>query len=115
MNISSLIIKVKEDKFEEVLKTLQNSDYCEVHLFENQKIVVTIEGYTTDDEIKALKKIEQLKGVLSAEMAYAYSEQELETERQKIEIADDVPSWLNDNTIKAENIRYKGDLRKKDL
>ena len=111
MNISSIVVKAKDDKFQDVLETLNCSDFCEVHYHENGKIVVTIEGISTDEEIKTLKKIETLEGVLSAEMVYAYSEHELEEERDKIEMAESVPEWLNDDNIKAHQIKYKGNLK----
>ena len=113
MNISSIVVKTTESKYQSVLEALQNSDFCEVHFHENEKIVVTVEGDSTDEEIKKLKKIEVLSGVLSAEMVYAYSEDELESERNKIELSDTVPEWLNDDSIRAEQIKYKGDLKKK--
>ncbi len=111
MNISSIVVKVKDDKFLAVLEALNCSDFCEVHYHEDCKIVVTIEGDSTDEEIKTLKKIEIMVGVLAAEMVYAYSEHELEEERNKIEMSESVPEWLNDDTIKAHQIKYKGNIK----
>ncbi len=111
MNISSIVVKVKEDKFLTVLETLNCSEFCEVHYHEGCKIVVTIEGNSTDEEIKKLKKIEMMEGVLAAEMVYAYSEHELEEERNKIEMAESVPEWLNDDSLKAHQIQYKGNIK----
>ncbi len=111
MNISGIVIKVKEKKFHDVLDTLKYSNLWEVHFHQDEKIVVTIEGNSTDEEIKRLKRIEMIDGVLSAEMVYAYSEHELESERVKIDMSEDVPSWLNNNDIKAHQIKYKGDVK----
>ncbi len=111
MNISSIVVKVKEERFLNVLEILDSSDYCEVHFHEKGKIVVTIEGDTTDEEIKRLKKIEALEGVLAAEMVYAYSEHELDSERSRIEVSESVPEWLNDENIKAHEIQYKGNIK----
>lgn len=112
MNISSIVVKTTESKYQTILETLKTSDFCDVHFHEDEKIVVTVEGASTDEEIKKLKKIEALQGVLSAEMVYAYSEDELEAERNSIELAGSVPEWLNDDSIRAEQIKYKGDLKK---
>ena len=111
MNISGIVIKVKENKFHDVLDTLKCSNLCEVHFYQDGKIVVTIDGDSTDEEIKRLKKIEMIEGVLSAEMVYAYSEHELESERSKIDMSEDVPQWLNNNDIKAHQIKYRGDVK----
>ena len=40
---------------------------------------------------------------------------ELEREKEKIEMKDPVPAMLNDPNMKAEDVVYQGDLRKKDL
>lgn len=111
MNISGIVIKVREERLNDVLEELDGSDICEVHYHERNKIIVTIEGASTDEEIKKLKSIEMTKGVLSAEMVYAYSEKELEEERGKIEISDNVPDWLNDDNIKAGQIKYNGNIK----
>ncbi len=113
MNISSVIIKTSSAQFQNIIDTLSSSNLCEVHASENQKIVITLEGKDTEEEVNKLKQIEKMEGVISAEMVYAYSEDELEKERNKIEQATQVPEWLNDNNIKAEQIKYKGDLRSK--
>ena len=63
-------------------------------IYENEKIVVTIEGESTDEEIGKLKKIESINGVLSAGMVYAYSEDELEKERHMVEMAESVQIGL---------------------
>nr|NQU94527.1 hypothetical protein [Bacteroidota bacterium] len=47
-------------------------------------------------------------------MVFAYSEDELEAERDKLENArDNTPEWLNDPHAKLRDINYDGDLKKK--
>lgn len=113
MNISSIVVKTSEVKFQDIVSELETADFCEVHAYENQKIIVTIEGAGIDEEIAKLRKIESIPGVVIAEMVYAYSEDELHKERHNIETANEVPTWLNDDSIRAEQIKYKGDLKKK--
>jgi len=48
-------------------------------------------------------------------MMMAYSEDELETERSKLEMDPNVPAMLNDDSIRAEDIVYNGDLKRKDI
>ena len=46
-------------------------------------------------------------------MAFSYCEDELDSIRNNITLSKDFPDWLNDDTIKAEQIKYQGDLKKK--
>jgi nitrate reductase NapD len=81
---------------------------------ENGRIIVTIEGANTEEEIKKLKKLNAIPHVISAEMVFAYSEDELEQDRDKLEkIKDNIPEWLNDPNAKLRDIKYGGDLKGK--
>ncbi len=46
-------------------------------------------------------------------MVYSYAEDELEKERNKIELEKNIPDWLNDENVKAEDIKYQGSLKGK--
>jgi len=97
-----------------LLKHFQSTNICEVHIHDEKgRIIVTIEGEGTEEEVIKLKQIQIMPHVISADMVYAYSEKELEDGKNKPEMGKKVPEWLNDDKIKAENIRYKGDLRGK--
>jgi nitrate reductase NapD len=48
-------------------------------------------------------------------MMMAYSEDELDKERDKLDGSNPVPDMLNDDTIRAEDIVYYGDLKKKEI
>lgn len=113
MNVSSVIIKVQPGKSKLVEQELIQRDLCEVHLNEAHKIIITIEGADVNEEVSKLRVIEKLQHVMSAEMIYSYSEDELEQERDKIERSDDIPEWLNNDNINAKNIPYNGNLKKK--
>lgn len=112
MNISSAVVKVLPENEAKLLKALKKTDLCEVHLHEAGKIVITIEGESIDDEISKLRQIERLPHVLSAEMIYSYSENEMDKIREDVEFSDDVPDILNNNQVDAKQIVYNGDLRK---
>jgi len=114
MTISSVVVFTSPDFLQEVIETLKKSNLCEYHLHdESGKIIVTIEAEGVETEMENLKKIQKLPHVLSASMVYSYNETELEVLKQNISIASDVPLWLNDDSVAAENIDYKGDLKKK--
>ena len=115
MNISSIVIQTKPEYVEEIIAVCEANDFCYYHFHdvEKGKIIVTIEGENIDEEMAKMKKIEQIPHVICADMMMAYSEDELDAERAKLEQADVVPPILNDETIALKDIVYKGDLKKK--
>jgi len=108
MNISSVIIQTLPQNIESVLKAVNESDFCdyEVHN-EIGKIVVTL--------VEKLIKIQQIPHVIAADMHMTYSEDELDREMKALDNGDVVPAMLNDPDIKAKDIVYGGDLKKKNL
>lgn len=115
MNISSIVIQAQPIYIKELISACEASDFCDYHFSDEAtgKIIVTIEGENIDEEMGKLKKIEALPHVISATMMMAYSEDELDNEREKLNAADVVPPILNDETIALKDIVYKGDLKKK--
>ncbi len=115
MNISSIVIQTKPEFVEGIIAICEASDFCDYHFHdvEKGKIVVTIEGESIDEEMAKMKKIEQIPHVICADMMMAYSEDELDAEREKLERAEVVPPVLKDETIALKDIVYKGDLKKK--
>ena len=116
MNISSVVVQTVPKFLDEVVDALKNSDACDYHLHDEKgRIIITIEGVDVSEELKKMKVIELIPHVVSAEMQMAYSEDELEANMKRLENADLVPKMLNDDDIKAKDIVYRGDLKKKDL
>lgn len=117
MNVSSIVVQVAQKNFDDVMDILQNAEFCDYHFSDKNtgKIIVTVEGESVSDEIKNLKIIQSIQYVIAADMMMSYSEDELDSEIKKLENTDSVPSMLNNDSIKAENIIYNGDLRKKDI
>lgn len=117
MNISSVVVQVAQKDFDGVLEILQNATFCDYHFSDKNlgKIIVTVEGESVDDEIKNLKTIQAIPHVIAADMMMSYSEDELNREIEKLNTGEAVPPILNDENVKAEDIVYHGDLRKKDL
>ena len=114
MNISGILVQTKVENTEKVIEQIKNSEYCDYHMHDEKgKIVVTIEGEDVSEEIAKLRILEKMDGVISADMVYAYSEDELDKEREKLASGTSLPDWLNDPEAKPEDIRYNGDLRSK--
>ena len=75
MNISGVVVRTKAGSVALVKEKLIESGLCEVHKSDpSGKIIITIEGKTIKDETEKLQQIQTIDGVLSADMAYAYSE-----------------------------------------
>lgn len=116
MNISSIVVYCKPENINPVLEQIKQADYCEYHLHTDEgKIIVTIEGESVSDEIAALKRLQQIPNVIAAEMVYAYSEDELDRERDKLDSDGKPPEWLNDADADIRKIQYGGDLKGKVL
>lgn len=115
LNISSIVIQAKSIHIEEIVEACKQSDFCDYHFhdIEKGKIVVTIEGENIDEEMQKMKRVERIPHVICADMMMAYSEDELDAERSKLEAASNVPPILNDESVSLKDIQYNGDLKKK--
>ena len=114
MNLSSVVVQTKPEFLFEVIDKLKRSGLCEFHLNDEKgRIIITIEGKDVSEEIGKLRTIQQMPHIISAEMMYSYSEDELNKLKDKLEDNNTLPQWLNDENAKAEDIRYHGDLKKR--
>lgn len=116
MNISSIVIQVLPENYDNVKESLEASGVCEYHFGEKErgKMIVTIEGEGVEEEIKKLVTIQKTPGVLAADMMQTYQE-ELESAIKELEEADVVPDMLNMDSIDVRDIIYNGDIKKKDF
>ncbi|MDO8454835.1 MAG: chaperone NapD [Sulfurimonas sp.] len=116
MNISSIVVQTVPKYLDEVVQSLKDCEACDYHMHDEKgRIIITIEGNGVSEELKKLKIIEEIPHVIAADMQMAYSEDELNEHMEVINNSDVVPKMLNDDSIKASDIVYNGDLRKKDL
>ncbi len=116
MNISSIVVQTLPQNLDGVIKALKECEVCDYHMHDEKgRVIITIEGKDVGEELEKLRVIEAIPHVISADMQMAYSEDELSEHMEKLENADVVPSFLNDDNVKAEDIVYNGDLKKKDL
>jgi len=98
MNVSGIIVKTLPQHVKEVMDNLSVLDSCEIHFHDDEgRIVVTIEGKSISEEMRRLKEIQVMPHVLSADLAYSYSEEELAEGLRHFErTKDDVPHMLKD-------------------
>lgn len=118
MNVSGIVVQTKPEFLESVIEDLKASGLCEYHFNDEKgRIIVTIEGETVGEETQKLKALQTLEHVIAADMQYSYSEEELDREREKFEDVNlnPVPAMLNDDSVRAEDISYAGDLKKKEI
>lgn len=115
MNISSIVVQAKPLHVKSIIEACEAGDFCDYHFCDEEKgkIIVTVEGENIDEEMAKLKKIQAIPHVICADMMMAYSEEELDAEREKLEASSTVPPILNDETVKLEEMVYRGDLKKK--
>ena len=116
MNISSIVVQTVPKHLDEVVQALKDCPECDYHLHDEKgRVIITIEGEGVAEELKKLSVIEAIPHVIAADMQMAYSEDELDEHMQVINESEVVPKMLNDDNIKASDIIYNGDLKKKDL
>jgi nitrate reductase NapD len=78
MNISGVVVKTAPEHVQSVLESLRSSGLCEVYFHDDSgKIIVTVEGQDTGEEVQKMKAIMNIPRVLSASLAYSYNEKEL--------------------------------------
>lgn len=116
MNISSIVVQVKPEYYDEVKASLEGSGKCDYHFGEKEKgkMIVTIEGKDVSEEVEKLVFIQKTPHVLAADMMQTYQE-ELEGAIKELEEADVVPDMLNMDSVDVRDIIYNGDLKKKDF
>jgi len=114
MNISSVVVRTKPEHIEEVLQSLEDSGMCDVYFHDPKKglVVVVIEAEDTNEEVFKMKAIQSLPKVLSAELVYSYSDEWAKAKDYLNENADRVPEILNDDKVRAEDIKYGGRVPK---
>lgn len=113
MNISSIVVQTSPKYVEEVATQLKEADFCDYHFHDDKgRIIVTIEGEGVEEEIQKLTRIQFMDHVVAADMSFAYSEDELNAERDKLEaFGSEIPEWLNDENATKRDIKYNGDLK----
>ena len=92
-----------------MVEKLKKGDLCEYQIHDEKgRIIVILEE---EGEVAKLTQLQQLPHVLSADMVFSYSEDELEQERSKLEKVEDIPEWMNDPNATFKDIKYGGDLK----
>lgn len=116
MNISSIVVQVKPEHYENVKDTLESSKVCDFHFGDKSKgkMIVTIDGSGVEEEIEKLVVIQKTPHVIAADMMQTYQE-ELDEAITTLEASGEVPDMLNMDSMDVRDIIYNGDLRKKDF
>ena len=99
MNVSSIAVRTLPQHLEKVINDINSIDLCEVHFYDHDgKIVVTIEGESINEQMERLKLIQKLPSVYSANVMYAYCEEEISDALEGIRAdAGTIPDKLKDN------------------
>ena len=96
MNISGIVVKTAPEYLEQVMDALSVSGLCEIHFHdETGKIIVTVEGTDTGEEVRKMREIMNLPHVLCVDLAYSYNESGLQDDlEQRERVRDAVPEAL---------------------
>lgn len=100
MNYSGIFATTQPKNLEAMTRSINGLEWAEVYQSdENGRIVVVLEGETTEEEIARLQKLKRLPGILTAEMVYHYFEDEAETMRNETGIdLESIQTYLHDET-----------------
>lgn len=110
MNISSVIILLKDISFERSVKnSVCEIKECEIAASENGKIVAVISAQNFDEELEIFKRLEKIDGVAGVSMIYSYQE-DLEGDIKRLEESGKLSEILTSETIDARNIIYGGHI-----
>ncbi|WP_104722480.1 chaperone NapD [Helicobacter mesocricetorum] len=110
-NVSGVVVMCQPEDISKLWGEMEQIANVQCHYKdESGKIIITIESENIENEIKTLKMIEGIKGVMSAQMIYSYHSSELESMRDDIQKADSIPQILKDDTLQAQDITYAGDV-----
>lgn len=113
MNISSVVITLKDGSDKEfVLSHLAEFYGIEVIASQDDKIVAVVSADDVSAEVGIFKQVEMINGVANVAMVYAYQE-DIEFDRDKLELKNDISEILTNDDIKAENICYNGSVHYK--
>lgn len=111
MNISSIVVKTKAEAFEAVRESIQSIQGCEIYIADEAscQFIVVIEAKDSSDEIAINRHLQGLQGVISADMHYAYQEEELNA---KLAAMDESGSLelINNDKINAKDMPYQGEV-----
>lgn len=110
MNISSIVVKTKPECFENVKYMIENIQNCEVYLSDEKssQIIVVLEVDSTEQEVAINNALEQLEGVVNANMHYTYQEDELNAQIRQIDGS--LPEFLNNDEVPLDSISYNGSV-----
>ena len=110
MNILSILIKTLPDNIQKVLESLKSTNLCEIHLHDQLgQIIITIECDSSTEEIDKINAIKSLDHIISLDIMYYYSDNDLNNLRENIiNSADDIPEILKKANLNAEDIKYNG-------
>ncbi len=107
MNISGVVVQTRPEHVKTVRSQLEELENC-ILFYQDDKgrIIVTIEGETLDEEMNLLKRIQAMSHVVSAEMSYSFSEEDMDALELEM---DPVEKYriLYDENVKAEEITYR--------
>lgn len=109
MNISSVLIRVKQEFKKEAIEYINKVKNCNVELNEDDKIIVLIECESLEDELSSYKQLELTPNLISINMVFSY--QDLDEDIQNANESKFLESVQKAQD--AKDINYYGSIYKK--
>ncbi|MBT4090405.1 MAG: chaperone NapD [Deltaproteobacteria bacterium] len=112
MNIASLLVEVKPENMESLLQNVASFPWAEVHHTEKEgRMIVTVEGETSQEDVANFKTIKSLPGVISASLVEYCFEEEKGMTHENIDIAE-IPEYLQNEASGPAGANYYQRLRR---
>lgn len=104
MNIAAVLVSTKPEQITSLREAINANPWSEVHYIEpTGRMVITIEGSSSEEDVGRLKEIKALPEVLSAEMVeYCFEDESEEMWKTVHEEAQTIPPYLSDSKIEQK-------------
>ncbi|CZE47574.1 chaperone NapD [Campylobacter geochelonis] len=111
MNISSLVINLKDEKLaNSLLEKIETLKECELIASQDKKVVIVVTTSNTDEQLAIFKTIERFSEVDTIGMVYNY--EELDEDIEMIKNAPKTSKVLDDD-FDAKDVKYSGSMHQK--
>ncbi len=112
MNIASLLVETQPENVASLIQTINSFPWAEVHHSEQDgRMIVTVEGETSKEDVANFKTIKSLPQVLSASMVEYCFEEEKSISRENIDTAE-IPDYLKNEIAGPAGANYYQRLRR---
>ncbi len=112
MNIASLLVETKPENLEPLIRKVSGFPWAEVHHTEKEgRMIITVEGETSGDDVANFKTIKSLPEVISTSMIEYCFEEDTGMGRENLDLID-IPDYLENEKSGPTGANYYQRLRR---